>query len=750
MNLLKSITRAIQGNRPRSIVNPAVIGYEDLIETGSSAIAYAKDAFGDEISHLHGSNPITDSGSSEYEEAYGVHLWIYVAIKAVADELSQTPLRAWTIEDGQRCWQPDDSPLNLFMSRKHLNLTQRELIRRWAIFHLVSGTSLIAVNRIHEDPRDPRGPIKSLRPLRPSRVGIVPGGEFAKFFTYNANGADIEIAPQNACFMREDDPNNDFWGLSKVALVLQSARLDAKVEVFNEATLDRGGSPNAVLETPQPLAEPLRRRLKRAYDNVFGRFNKSGGTAVLTHGLKMSNSSWSPKDMQFSQQQHALSRRIFAVFNVPPARAMQFQEASVLANTEVQDRVFYKGAVMPLGDCLTDSLSCLFPGESIIVDGKKIPIVGEQGLAFDWSSVSALQEFDASRMAESRQDVIAGIMTPDEARVMRGLEAVGGKAAELRDQAQPTSPIQLSVDSGKQNLGASAQVNSGQKRLAQATFKRLVRLWLQPMRDAVDKAFEDQLDRILTRLGVLSGRKSLFAGHIANGPFPFLDLDGVWKAPEDEIVDEGLMSLLFPIEEEREEWAGGVGPVVFSSLIDAGDAKGNSIIDGFEFNENDDTVRRYLENWSASKVTNINETTRSHIRQVLADQPVGAVDFGKTRKALTDLFASWTSTEDSSSRAFSVTVTELGTALNKGSFDASLQVEDRGVRLLKTWISARDSHVRDSHKSIDRATSSNPIPIRERFSNGLLYPQEPGGAAKEVIRCRCTTFETVASENIPV
>jgi uncharacterized protein with gpF-like domain len=51
----------------------------------------------------------------------------------------------------------------------------------------------------------------------------------------------------------------------------------------------------------------------------------------------------------------------------------------------------------------------------------------------------------------------------------------------------------------------------------------------------------------------------------------------------------------------------------------------------------------------------------------------------------------------------------------------------------KQWISARDARTRDSHSQLDGETRG----INERYSNGLMYPGDPSGAAGEVINCRC-------------
>lgn len=54
-------------------------------------------------------------------------------------------------------------------------------------------------------------------------------------------------------------------------------------------------------------------------------------------------------------------------------------------------------------------------------------------------------------------------------------------------------------------------------------------------------------------------------------------------------------------------------------------------------------------------------------------------------------------------------------------------------KIKKVWRTATDARVRDSHADLEGET----VGIDERFSNGLLYPREAGGAAEDVINCRC-------------
>jgi len=88
-------------------------------------------------------------------------------------------------------------------------------------------------------------------------------------------------------------------------------------------------------------------------------------------------------------------------------------------------------------------------------------------------------------------------------------------------------------------------------------------------------------------------------------------------------------------------------------------------------------------------------------------------------------------------RGETIARTETMAALNQPGIEAMQQAIDAGAvkaeTVTKTWHTARDPRVRDSHAAIDRQV----VGINGVFSNGLSYPGDPAGGAAEVANCRC-------------
>lgn len=71
------------------------------------------------------------------------------------------------------------------------------------------------------------------------------------------------------------------------------------------------------------------------------------------------------------------------------------------------------------------------------------------------------------------------------------------------------------------------------------------------------------------------------------------------------------------------------------------------------------------------------------------------------------------------------------------TMDAMTAAKERGADILKQWDATLDARTRDSHAQVDGEI----IDLKKRFSNGLMYPGDPGGSAAEVINCRCALLQ---------
>lgn len=144
-------------------------------------------------------------------------------------------------------------------------------------------------------------------------------------------------------------------------------------------------------------------------------------------------------------------------------------------------------------------------------------------------------------------------------------------------------------------------------------------------------------------------------------------------------------------------------------------------------------AKKYLRANIMDRVTSIDDTIKDRIKSVLQDLVKEDPDLLKVREVLREELKDVLS----NGKIDTIAVTEFRTGYNYGQNHAleslTKELED-DEKIVRVWDSAGDGSVRQSHADMDGEERD----IDERFSNGLLYPAEPGQDPAETINCRCS------------
>ena len=71
------------------------------------------------------------------------------------------------------------------------------------------------------------------------------------------------------------------------------------------------------------------------------------------------------------------------------------------------------------------------------------------------------------------------------------------------------------------------------------------------------------------------------------------------------------------------------------------------------------------------------------------------------------------------------------------AMDVMEQAKQKGADVVKQWDATLDDVTRESHVAVDGEIRE----VDKKFSNGLMYPGDPGGGAAEVVNCRCALLQ---------
>lgn len=210
-------------------------------------------------------------------------------------------------------------------------------------------------------------------------------------------------------------------------------------QAYNKAIYDNGLNTQGVLSTPALLSDAAIGRLKTQFDKLKGAKN-SGGTLVLEEGLAYAKTSMSPSDAQFLESRRFTLDEIGRLYGVP-AHKIGNLDRSTNNNIEHQDLEFFKSCISAWEERIEQEFAkkCLFGEDrlnhSFLFDNTKL-------LRAD---LKARAEYTTSLFNK-------GAITPNQIRVMEGLNPMDVEAMNKTYLQLNMSDIDKLEENGKQNI----------------------------------------------------------------------------------------------------------------------------------------------------------------------------------------------------------------------------------------------------------------------------------------------------------
>ena len=175
-------------------------------------------------------------------------------------------------------------------------------------------------------------------------------------------------------------------------------------------------------------------------------------------------------------------------------------------------------------------------------------------------------------------------------------------------------------------------------------------------------------------------------------------------------------------------------------IINAGESAGRARVSGIvaEFSETlpvgaDELEQRILARQVLRSKIVSEYTAGEIVRRLNEVAETGERDMRKYRSAVRELFRGWKNWR----------VDRITNTVVVGAYHAGVirEWERDGLVTGKSWVSALDGRVRDTHSTRLNPHLLDAIPLSSSFrvgSSRMSYPGDPEGEAKEVINCRCT------------
>jgi len=685
---------------------------------------------------LNGASRPEVANMREYLGRYADQAWVYACVGTISSKGAGVPIGIYR-RKGNELEEVKNHPLETLLKSVNNFISGYDLLESTFGYMGLTGNAYWLLDALVD------GKPTEIYPLNPARVKVRPSKQkYIAGYTYEpAPGVEpVNFEPEEILHFKTWNPLDDYYGMPPIAAARDAADSMLSADRYNKAFFENSAEPGGLLTSDTVLQDGVRKRIEQTWKSLHQGSRKAHRIGILEGGLKWQSLAATHKDMQFPELKRMTREDILAVYRLPPIMVGVFDEANY-SNAREQREIFWNDTMMPW---LSKILS--------VVNEKLVkPFDPGVEAAFKLDGIKELQP-DEKIMAEKDEILTrSGILLINEARAKRKLPPVawgdtwnaptslspideprtpapapGAPAPEGEDEEEEDAPpakpapepeedeaeksakLQASLDALHKQNEALKQASSLLRRESLwLNFKGFTEDWEKKWRVKLGRLFREQRDAVLSNMQ-----------DAWEGPARQARLDGL------KTFNVALDAILFDGKEARKLFRL-VGRALMESVLQAsGEAEADKYNLG-RFTITEPRIQKWLDEKAFKFAEEVNKTTEDALREALKLGIQEGDTIDEISKRVADIFDM---AEDY--RSERIARTEVVSSANRGAIAA---YEESGVVKGLEWITARDSDVRDSHQ-IDGEI----VNLGEAFSNGLLYPGDPSGAAEEVINCRCS------------
>lgn len=325
----------------------------------------------------------------------------------------------------------DNHPILALLDAPNPFQTRKELIKQLVINLDTTGTAfLLAI-------RDGKGTPIELNILPSIDMTITEGKNLYPIsYIYKKDTPDQKTYPidqlTGACdvlCIKFPNPANPQLGLAPLSPGWSAADTFNQGMNYNNSLLRNGGRPSGILSTTGELTEEQYRKLKEHLTEDWQGSENAGIIPILEGGLEWTETSKSPKDMDFLQGMDATAMYIASVYGVP--FPLVIPSSATFSNIKDSRISLYENTVIPLAEDILEPLGNWLIG--MFKQGsrsQKSPDYDNICLTFDPEKIRALEERRNEKADRVAKLLDAGILTPNEAREQLGFSTINDPEAD--------------------------------------------------------------------------------------------------------------------------------------------------------------------------------------------------------------------------------------------------------------------------------------------------------------------------------
>lgn len=278
-------------------------------------------------------------------------------------------------------------------------------------------------------------PMQELSLIRPDYVTIEPGARGRVSDTYLVTiGGQVRkrIPRRDLIHLQDVNLTNDFYGLSKIALLVREGSIDLKMSDFELAFFTNAGVPLGLMLVKGRVNQADVDEGKRKFDRLFNGLDRWFRSLWLrAEDAEYKQLALGPKDMEQEATRFHVESRICTVFGVHPAivHARVANEMPRQPYEEIE-HAFWSETMVPEAKRIASGLTKQLLPEFATTRDRRARV------AFDFTEVRALQEDRSRKLREVVRMVITGGFTVNQALLLVGMNPIDGADFYVRNGNQ--------------------------------------------------------------------------------------------------------------------------------------------------------------------------------------------------------------------------------------------------------------------------------------------------------------------------
>lgn len=681
-----------------------------------------------------------EKDAEAFVNAYTGLVWVNTAVRAIIEPAKDIPIKIYRVNNNLARYEEKEEVKRGLAYELLLEPNPFFSFCEWQEYQL--GSLCLDGNNYSYIDKDKR----ELWPLRPPNVYVhASRSDFIDKYIYtDAMFGDVQdINPIEMIHGKNYNPGKDgyFYGLSPLESCWDAVNYQDKEARFNEIFWKEGARLQGAFIVKEQLDKEQAQQLYLSIKKNTKGVSNMLKDLILSGGMDYKQLGVAAKDQQIIERLQMSIEEILSAYRVPPG-VVGLLQFSNYSNMEVQERLLWKNAIIPMLTRITEALN-------------KNPLMSENGALYfehDLSGISILQDNLKDKAELGKVLIESGQWTQNEVRTEIWDKPPSSDGDVLKPVIQNTNPLislssqvidQKSLPAKKKDeqplpINPHWTLSDESARLHAKAFDDELESNDNEFMKVMQGHFKDQNEQIQKNIRVLI-RESGGSPKIEDFVKIVSGLGDEAERLKTALKDPMSKVLKKFGEREFKKLENKVKSLSRMTTKADGDdlRRRQSQLLQPEFDFSDPGLQKYLIERPYGVAGVVDQKTLEDLRIAIAEEIKRGGTYADISEVVSEYFGGI-----ESYRAMRIARTETASAANYAIEKTYVQNSD--VVWGKRWVTANDDLVRDSHieSGIQPSVNGEPITTLEDdfvLGSGVQTPRPQGsGEAGEDINCRCT------------